>query len=144
MFCCCYLYALCGFECWPACCVSLPLVRFFGCVFSHAFSGFASGCCLSSALPWVLNCLGWAFTPGVIRLRFGRVWALTWVMPPRTIIYYLPKTFKTLLMGNADWVIVLAGRSETLFCLMEKDSISGFSLYALLSGFCVFMLSVSG
>lgn len=70
---------------------------------------------------------------------------MTWVMPPRTIIYYLPKTFnKTLLMGNADWVIVLAGRSETLFCLMEKDSISGFSLYALLSGFCVFMLSVSG
>lgn len=69
---------------------------------------------------------------------------MTWVMPPRTIIYYLPKTFKTLLMGNAGWVIVLAGRSETLFCLMEKDSISGFSLYALLSGFCVFMLSVSG
>lgn len=69
---------------------------------------------------------------------------MTWVMPPRTIIYYLPKTFKTLLMGNADWVIVLAGRLETLFCLMEKDSISGFSLYALLSGFCVFMLSVSG
>lgn len=69
---------------------------------------------------------------------------MTWVMPMRTIIYYLPKTFKTLLMGNADWVIVLAGRSETLFCLMEKDSISGFSLYALLSGFCVFMLSVSG
>lgn len=69
---------------------------------------------------------------------------MTWVMPPRTIIYYLPKTFKTLLMGNAGWVIVLAGRSETLFCLMEKDSISGFSLYALLSGFYVFMLSVSG
>lgn len=77
------------------------LLGFFGCVFSHAFSGFASGCLICSALPWVLNCLGWAFTPGVIRLRFGCVWALTWVMPPRTIIYYLPKTFnKTLLMGK--------------------------------------------
>lgn len=70
---------------------------------------------------------------------------MTWVMPPRTIIYYLPKTLNsTSKEWLAGWVIVLAGRSETLFCLMEKDSISGFSLYALLSGFCVFMLSVSG
>ena len=44
---------------------------FFGCVFSYAGSDFASGCLICSALPWVLNCLGWAFTPGVIRLRFG-------------------------------------------------------------------------
>ncbi len=70
---------------------------------------------------------------------------MTWVMPPRTIIYYLPKTLNsTSKEWLAGWVIVLAGRSETLFCLMEKDSISGFSLYALLSGFYVFMLSVSG
>ena len=113
---------------------------FLSCVFGFRIRLFDLFCvALGSEL------LGLGFHAGsdsvAVWVRLG----MTWVMPPRTIIYYLPKTFnKTLLMGNADWVIVLAGRSETLFCLMEKDSISGFSLYALLSGFYVFMLSVSG
>jgi hypothetical protein len=46
---------------------------------------------------------------------------MTWVMPMRTIIYYLPKTFKTLLMGNADWVVLLGREAgDSLFASWRK------------------------
>ena len=64
--------------------------------------------------------LGLGFYAGCVSVAVWVRWALTWVMPPRTIIYYLPKTFKTFFQGFADWVIVL-GRAFGDSCLPHGE-----------------------